>query len=92
MTRYDPLTDHPAHGHAAMTRNPWAAASNTADNPHAAGRRRRLIVSIVGIAGFLALLLGAHFAGDWQKPVRAAALIWFLVFGVLRFGMDVTQL
>ena len=92
MTRYDPLIDHPAHGQATHNRDPWAPTHMLADNNYAVRRRRRLIVSVVGIAGFLILLIGAHFVGGLQKPVQAAALFWFLAFGLVRFGLDVARL
>ena len=91
MSRYDPFTGHPAYNQAKNSRAPRESTPGGGD-VYAAGRRRRLIVSVIGIVGFLLLLLGAHFAGGLQKPLQAAALVWFLAFGVVRFAMDLTQL
>jgi hypothetical protein len=43
-----------------------------------------LWISIVGVCGFVGLLVASHYWAPLAAPLRVAALVWFLGFGVLR--------
>ncbi len=43
-----------------------------------------LMLSVVGVSGFLGLLLTAHDEPDLARPLRIAALVWFFAAGFMK--------
>jgi hypothetical protein len=48
----------------------------------------RVIVTLVGLGGFLGLLIAGAQVRSGQETLRAAALVWFFGFGVVRVALD----
>jgi hypothetical protein len=48
---------------------------------------RYLFISALGVCGFIGLLVGSHDLPAWAAPLRIAALVWFLGFGVIRAAL-----
>jgi len=44
----------------------------------------RLSIAMLGVVGFVGLLLAGGFYAAWAIPLRALAIFWLLAFGVLR--------
>jgi hypothetical protein len=81
-----------AHAHLARTAE---LGSATADGERDAGGAMmarpkgfplRASVTVLGVAGFLGLLIAAHFAPSSATLLQGLSLAWFLVFGTLRFA------
>lgn len=48
----------------------------------------RVILILAGLGGFLGLLIAGAEVRSGQDALRAAALIWFLGFGVVKLVLD----
>jgi hypothetical protein len=42
------------------------------------------LVTVAGVAGFVALLVASAYLPHEADPLRIAALVWFVVFGAVR--------
>jgi hypothetical protein len=48
-----------------------------------------LVVTLIGVGGYLALLIAGAYAHADQATLRATALVWFLGFGAVKIALDV---
>ena len=69
--------------------------SEPAAKGSASGRRQLTIferwpgyiaVTVIGIGGFVGLLVASNAFPEFAKPLRITALIWFAWFGVIRLA------
>jgi len=43
----------------------------------------RSVIVLIGLAGFIGLLIAGHYLPAWSPHLRAGALAWFLGFGAI---------
>ena len=48
------------------------------------GFGRYVLISAVGVFGFIGLLMASSIMPIWASVLRPTALVWFIVFGLLR--------
>ncbi len=67
-------------------RDPLGFIALHASRIDARGRGAYLLASLVGVSGFIGLLVAAHFMTAKAEALQVGALVWFLAFGVIRMA------
>ena len=60
------------------------ASAEPSTRPAAISWPRYLLVTLIGVIGFVALLVSSAYVPPLANPLRLIALIWFFAFGAVR--------
>jgi len=71
---------------AFQARGPGAAARSGVEKtpPISSPWPTILLIMLVGVGGFVGLLVSSHYFPTLANPLRAAGLVWFFGFGVIQ--------